>query len=162
MSIFWRKNIFCENTGAGFCFTRIFRVAMTSIPAGSCHSQTDIPPCDGRWSSNHCRCNAVILPAYCGGNRLSVFLFTVMHRYAPFSVRGLHLPLLPWCWTAAIPTSWRTPPLPCSWCWVWQRFVLSTAAFLHPAFWPAFLPAAFVPVSGGIAAQWLISRCRAE
>ena len=34
---------------------------------GSCHSQTDIPPCGGRWSSNHCRCNAVILPAYCGG-----------------------------------------------------------------------------------------------
>ena len=67
MSIFWRKNIFCENTGAGFCFTQIFRVAMTSIPAGSCHSQTDIPPCGGRWSSNHCRCNAVILPAYCGG-----------------------------------------------------------------------------------------------
>lgn len=67
MSIFWRKNIFCANTGTGFCFTRIFRVAMTSIPAGSCHSQTDIPPCDGRWSSNHCRCNAVILPAYCGG-----------------------------------------------------------------------------------------------
>ena len=65
MSIFWRKNIFRGNTEAWFCFTRIFRVAMTSIPAVSCHSQTDIPPCDGRWSSNHCRCNAVILPACC-------------------------------------------------------------------------------------------------
>ena len=162
MSIFWRKNIFCGDTGAGFCFTRISRVALTSIPAGSCHSQTDIPPCGGRWSSNHCRCNAVILPAYCGGTACpcSCSLSCIDTRLSLSG--GLHLPLLPWCWTAAIPTSWRTPPLPCSWCWVWQRFVLSTAAFLHPAFWPAFLPAVFTPVSGGIAAQWLISRCRAE
>ena len=95
-------------------------------------------------------------------NDSSVFLFAVVHRHAPFSIRRPRPPILPWCWTVAILTPWRTPLLPCSYRWVWQRSGLSAPAFLHPAFWPAFLPAAFAPVSGGVAARWLISRCRAE
>ena len=156
------KIFFARIPGQGFALPGFPALRWPPFLRGHVIVKQTFPPCDGRWSSNHCRCNAVILPACCGGTACPCSCSLSCIDTRPSLSGGFHLPLLPWCWTAAIPTSWRTPPLPCSCCWVWQRSVLSTAAFLHLAFWPAFLPAAFAPVSGGIAARWLISRCRAE